>query len=189
MTAASPGLDRHHPALRPLRLARAYVMALAREMRKEYELIHARGLLLQVDCPDLAMERARFFQHETARAHSSRWSSCTWRRSTRPPPPSRPTASACTSAGATTTARTPTTCRSRRCCRSSTGRGSARLRCRWPTRATSTSTRVLRQHRAARRDAAPARRHRHHHELRRASRGGGRPDLRRRWTRWATRRA
>lgn len=64
MTAASPGViatillsayyDSHE----------RYVMALAREMRKEYELIHARGLLLQVDCPDLAMERARFFQHE-----------------------------------------------------------------------------------------------------------------------------
>jgi 5-methyltetrahydropteroyltriglutamate--homocysteine methyltransferase len=40
-------------------------MALAREMRKEYELIHARGLLLQVDCPDLAMERARFFRRDS----------------------------------------------------------------------------------------------------------------------------
>ncbi|MBI4609576.1 MAG: methionine synthase, partial [Candidatus Rokubacteria bacterium] len=41
-----------------------YVMALAREMRKEYELIHGCGLLLQLDCPDLAMERTRFFQDE-----------------------------------------------------------------------------------------------------------------------------
>jgi len=41
-----------------------YVLALAREMRKEYALIHARGLILQVDCPDLAMERTRFFQHD-----------------------------------------------------------------------------------------------------------------------------
>ena len=64
MTAASPGIiatihlnayyDSHE----------RYVMALAREMRPEYELIHARGLLLQLDCPDLAMERARLFQHE-----------------------------------------------------------------------------------------------------------------------------
>ncbi len=64
MTAASPGViatillsayyDSHE----------RYVMALAREMRKEYELIHSYGLLLQVDCPDLAMERARFFQHD-----------------------------------------------------------------------------------------------------------------------------
>lgn len=63
MTAASPGtiatvlLNAHYDS------HERYVMALAREMRKEYELIHGRGLLLQVDCPDLAMERVRFFQH------------------------------------------------------------------------------------------------------------------------------
>ena len=38
--------------------------ALAREMRREYELIVARGFVLQLDCPDLAMERVRFFQDE-----------------------------------------------------------------------------------------------------------------------------
>src|SRR5262249_34045567 len=32
------------------------------EMRKEYELIVSRGFVLQLDCPDLAMERTRFFQ-------------------------------------------------------------------------------------------------------------------------------
>src|SRR2546425_5188236 len=36
----------------------------SREMRKEYELIVSRGFVLQLDCPDLAMERARFFQDE-----------------------------------------------------------------------------------------------------------------------------
>jgi 5-methyltetrahydropteroyltriglutamate--homocysteine methyltransferase len=62
MTAASPGiiattlLDGHYGS------HERYVMALAREMRKEYELIHARGFVLQLDCPDLAMERSRFFQ-------------------------------------------------------------------------------------------------------------------------------
>jgi 5-methyltetrahydropteroyltriglutamate--homocysteine methyltransferase len=65
MTAASPGviatilLSAHYAS------HEQYVMALAREMRKEYELIHARGLLLQVDCPDLAMERVRFFQNDS----------------------------------------------------------------------------------------------------------------------------
>ncbi len=64
MTAASPGtiatilLNAHYDS------HERYIMALAREMRKEYELIHARGLILQLDCPDLAMERTRFFQHE-----------------------------------------------------------------------------------------------------------------------------
>jgi 5-methyltetrahydropteroyltriglutamate--homocysteine methyltransferase len=42
-----------------------YVRALAREMRKEYELIVAQGFVLQLDCPDLAMERTRFFQDDT----------------------------------------------------------------------------------------------------------------------------
>jgi 5-methyltetrahydropteroyltriglutamate--homocysteine methyltransferase len=64
MTAASPGtiatvlLNAHYDS------HERYVLALAREMRKEYELIHSRGLVLQLDCPDLAMERVRFFQHE-----------------------------------------------------------------------------------------------------------------------------
>jgi len=65
MTAASPGviatilLRAHYGS------HEQYVGALAREMRKEYELIHARGLLLQVDCPDLAMERTRFFRRDS----------------------------------------------------------------------------------------------------------------------------
>jgi 5-methyltetrahydropteroyltriglutamate--homocysteine methyltransferase len=62
MTAASPGviatimLDAFYGS------HERYVRALAREMRKEYELIVSRGFVLQLDCPDLAMERARFFQ-------------------------------------------------------------------------------------------------------------------------------
>ena len=65
MTAASPGtiatvlLNAHYDS------HERYVLALADEMRKEYALIHARGLLLQLDCPDLAMERVRFFQGES----------------------------------------------------------------------------------------------------------------------------
>jgi 5-methyltetrahydropteroyltriglutamate--homocysteine methyltransferase len=64
MTAASPGIvcttmrnggyyDSHE----------AYVRAVAREMKQEYELIHDRGYLLQLDCPDLAMEWHGMFQH------------------------------------------------------------------------------------------------------------------------------
>jgi 5-methyltetrahydropteroyltriglutamate--homocysteine methyltransferase len=62
MTAASPGIiattmvngfyDSHE----------RYVFALAREMRKEYQLIVDRGLVLQLDAPDLAMERTIMFQ-------------------------------------------------------------------------------------------------------------------------------
>ncbi len=64
MTAASPGViaTTMLPAYYPTH--GSYVSALAAEMRKEYALIHARGLVLQVDAPDLAMERTRLFQHE-----------------------------------------------------------------------------------------------------------------------------
>jgi 5-methyltetrahydropteroyltriglutamate--homocysteine methyltransferase len=64
MTAASPGvaatilLNAHYDS------HERYVMALARELAKEYALIHQRGFVLQIDAPDLAMERTRFFQHE-----------------------------------------------------------------------------------------------------------------------------
>lgn len=63
MTAASPGIvcttlrngfyDNHE----------AYVRAMAQELKREYELIHQRGFLLQLDCPDLAMERHCMFQN------------------------------------------------------------------------------------------------------------------------------
>ncbi|HEY7541262.1 MAG TPA: methionine synthase [Methylomirabilota bacterium] len=65
MTAASPGviatimLDAFYGS------HERYIRALARAMRREYELIVARGFVLQLDCPDLAMERARFFQDES----------------------------------------------------------------------------------------------------------------------------
>src|SRR5438270_118102 len=64
MTAASPGviatimLDAYYGS------HERYLKALAREMRREYEFIVSRGFVLQLDCPDLAMERARFFQDE-----------------------------------------------------------------------------------------------------------------------------
>ena len=40
-------------------------MALARQMQREYEFIHSRGFTLQLDCPDLAMERTRYFQNDS----------------------------------------------------------------------------------------------------------------------------
>ncbi|HEY7040832.1 MAG TPA: methionine synthase [Methylomirabilota bacterium] len=65
MTAASPGVIATILLSAHYRSHEEYVMALAREMQKEYALIHQRGLLLQVDCPDLAMERTRFFQDDS----------------------------------------------------------------------------------------------------------------------------
>lgn len=64
MTAASPGI-----VCTTMRNAGAYdshetyVHAVAQELKKEYELIHERGYLLQLDCPDLAMEAHGMFQH------------------------------------------------------------------------------------------------------------------------------
>ncbi len=57
MSAASPGVisvflaNNHYPT------REAYLGALADAMKTEYEAIHRAGFLLQVDCPDLAMNR------------------------------------------------------------------------------------------------------------------------------------
>jgi len=64
MTAAAPGiiattmLNAHYDT------HEAYVFALARQMKKEYELI-ARDFILQIDSPDLALERTVLFQDKT----------------------------------------------------------------------------------------------------------------------------
>jgi 5-methyltetrahydropteroyltriglutamate--homocysteine methyltransferase len=65
MTAAAPGIvcttmlnayyDSHE----------RYVLAVAEQMKKEYEYIHAQGLILQLDAPDLAMERTFLFQDKS----------------------------------------------------------------------------------------------------------------------------
>ena len=57
MTAASPGIislffhNGHYPS------HEAYLFAIAEAMRPEYETVAAAGLVLQLDCPDLAMGR------------------------------------------------------------------------------------------------------------------------------------
>jgi 5-methyltetrahydropteroyltriglutamate--homocysteine methyltransferase len=40
----------------------AYLAAIAREMSKEYQAIHRAGLILQIDAPDLAMDRTMFYR-------------------------------------------------------------------------------------------------------------------------------
>ena len=65
MTAPSPGivattlLNAHYDS------HETYVNALAQEIGKEYRAIHEAGLILQVDAPDLAMERVMMFQDES----------------------------------------------------------------------------------------------------------------------------
>ena len=67
MTAASPGIVCTTLRNRYYDSHEEYVYAVAREMKKEYELINERGFLLQLDCPDLAMEWHGMFQHGTLR--------------------------------------------------------------------------------------------------------------------------
>ena len=64
MTAASPGMVALTMANRHYASHEDYVFALAEELRKEYEIIVAHGLTLQLDCPDLAMERHISYQDE-----------------------------------------------------------------------------------------------------------------------------
>jgi 5-methyltetrahydropteroyltriglutamate--homocysteine methyltransferase len=68
MTAVSPGMvavvyeNKHYDS------HETYVRAIAREMKKEYDYIVGQGLILQIDAPDMAMERQRFFQDCSPRA-------------------------------------------------------------------------------------------------------------------------
>jgi len=62
MTAPSPGiiastmLNAHYAS------HEAYLAAIAREMRNEYQAIHRAGLILQIDAPDLAMDRTMMYR-------------------------------------------------------------------------------------------------------------------------------
>jgi len=62
MTAASPGIIATAMGNAYYDSHERYVFAIAKQMQKEYELIHAKGFIVQLDCPDLAMERAMLFQ-------------------------------------------------------------------------------------------------------------------------------
>ncbi len=64
MTAASPGIVALTLGNRYYDSHGDYVLALAEELRKEYEIIVSNGLTLQLDCPDLAMERHVSYQDE-----------------------------------------------------------------------------------------------------------------------------
>jgi 5-methyltetrahydropteroyltriglutamate--homocysteine methyltransferase len=61
MTAASPGIVASAMLNEYYRSYEDYVLALADALKTEYEYIVSHGLVLQVDCPDLAMERHTSF--------------------------------------------------------------------------------------------------------------------------------
>jgi 5-methyltetrahydropteroyltriglutamate--homocysteine methyltransferase len=65
MTAPSPGiiastmLNAYYPSQED------YLAAIAREMRNEYRAIAEAGLILQIDAPDLAMDRTMFYRDQS----------------------------------------------------------------------------------------------------------------------------
>jgi 5-methyltetrahydropteroyltriglutamate--homocysteine methyltransferase len=65
MNSASPGLITAFQPNEHYASHEDYVWALAEVMAAEYEAIHAAGLVLQLDCPDLAMARHTGFQDLT----------------------------------------------------------------------------------------------------------------------------
>src|SRR5262245_5664762 len=65
LTAPSPGIVATTMMNAHYATHEAYLMALARELQAEYRAIHAAGLILQIDAPDLAMERTMTFQDQS----------------------------------------------------------------------------------------------------------------------------
>ena len=61
MTAPSPGIVATTMLNQHYNSHEAYLTALAKALANEYRAIHDAGLILQIDAPDLAMERHRFF--------------------------------------------------------------------------------------------------------------------------------
>jgi 5-methyltetrahydropteroyltriglutamate--homocysteine methyltransferase len=62
LTAPSPGIISSTMLNAWYDSHEAYLAALAREMRHEYMTIHRAGLMVQIDAPDLAMDRAMFYR-------------------------------------------------------------------------------------------------------------------------------
>jgi 5-methyltetrahydropteroyltriglutamate--homocysteine methyltransferase len=62
LTAPSPGMISTTMLNAYYDSHESYLAAIAREMRKEYMAIHQAGLILQIDAPDLAMDRSMFYR-------------------------------------------------------------------------------------------------------------------------------
>ena len=106
MTAASPGVVTTTMMNHHYESHEDYLFAVAREIGKEYRYVAGQGFLLQIDAPDLAMERASFFQDLSIPEFQER-SSSTSRRSISPSREYPATGCACTRAGGTGTGRIP----------------------------------------------------------------------------------
>ena len=62
MTAPSPGIVSSTMLNAYYETHDAYLTAIAREMKNEYQEIHKAGLILQIDAPDLAMDRTMLYR-------------------------------------------------------------------------------------------------------------------------------
>ena len=127
-----------HDAQRLLRQHDAYLDAIAREMSKEYQAIHKAGLILQIDAPDLAMDRSMMYR-DLSDADFVKRCERTSRRSTRASKASRATACGCMSARQLGRPAHPRHSVGKRSCRRSTRRRSARCRSSSPIRVTRTN--------------------------------------------------
>ncbi len=65
MTAPSPGIIASTMLNAYYATHEAYLAAIAREMKNEYRAIHDAGLILQIDAPDLAMDRTMFYRDKS----------------------------------------------------------------------------------------------------------------------------
>ena len=65
MTAPSPGIIASTMLNAFYASQEDYLAAIAREMKNEYQAIHKAGLILQIDAPDLAMDRTMFYRDQT----------------------------------------------------------------------------------------------------------------------------
>jgi 5-methyltetrahydropteroyltriglutamate--homocysteine methyltransferase len=65
MNAASPGIIATTMLNAYYNTYEDYLAAIAREMHKEYAAVVSAGFMLQLDAPDLAMERTMLFQDKT----------------------------------------------------------------------------------------------------------------------------
>ncbi|HEY1982096.1 MAG TPA: epoxyalkane--coenzyme M transferase, partial [Xanthobacteraceae bacterium] len=62
MTAPSPGIISTSMLNAHYETHDAYLDAIAREMSKEYQAVHKAGIVLQIDAPDLAMDRTMMYR-------------------------------------------------------------------------------------------------------------------------------
>ena len=138
MSAASPGVISLFFRNDHYKDQETYLFAIADAMRLEYETVANAGIVLQIDCPDLAM--GRHIQYaDLSRPNSASARRCMSRRSITRSPTFRLSKCACICAGATMRARTIAMCRLPTSSTSCGRRGRPRSHSRPPIRAMRTN--------------------------------------------------